>query len=201
MILTVPYQTLEISRVHLNPFVKDNKGRSIASLVYKDSAIEINDLSILTPPLKVLDYDSKTSRLRFDLKDQKAFETKLSTLQTYLISTFYLHRLSLLGNDYTHEEIQHLFQNLLVDNIFSAFVYPTTNIRKEDGSSVKMNTIKAGDSVRFAICIQGVIIINTNYGKFFRLRIQHHVPVVWLVDSSTNASNSQTSKSNSESKT
>lgn len=185
MILAVPYQTLEISRVHLNPFQSDAKGRSIAPLSYKDLAIETNDLCILTPPLTVLDYDSTTSRLRFDLKDQKQFQIKLSTLQQYLISTFYLHRMQLLEKDYTMDEIQALFQCLLIDDIFSSFVYPTTNVRKEDGTAIKITDIRPGDKVRFSICIQGIIIVNTHNGRHFRLRIQHHVPVLWKVETLT----------------
>jgi hypothetical protein len=182
MHLTIPYQTLEINRIHLNNFKKDNKGRSIAPLSYKDSSVEINDLSILTPPLTVLDYDSTTSRLRFDLKDQKQFEVKLATLQQYLISTFYHHRLSLIGEDYNLHDIESMFQYLLEKSIFSAFIYSTTNIYKADGSFIKINTIKPGDRVRFALSIQGIILID-NYGKKgFRLRIQHYVPSLWLIE-------------------
>lgn len=204
MILTIPYQTLEIGRIHINTFQKDGKGRSIAPLSYKDTAIDMNDLSILTPPLKVLDYNIDTSRIRFDIKDQKPFGIKLNTLQKYLESTFYLHRMSFLNKDFTISEIENIFQHLLLDDVFSVFIYPTTSIYKEDGSVIKMSTIQPGDSIRFTLCIQGVVIIdtygntnsNTNSNSHLRVRIQHYVPAVWHVNTvlPTNTGDSKASK-------
>lgn len=196
MLLSIPYQTLEMARIHLNMFQKDTKGRSIAHLSYKDAAVDINDLCILTPPLIVLDYNHTTSRVRFELKEQKGFEAKLASLQKYLASTFYLHRINFLSDDYSLSEIEDLFQNLLVDGTFSAFIYATTHVYTIDGSIIKMNTIQPGDCIRFPICIQGIVQVET-YGKQFRLRIQHHVPAVWLVSKvalTTDASDSKASE-------
>ena len=184
MLLTIPYQTLEIGRVHLNPFKKDSKGRAIASLSYKDTSIDINDLSILTPPLQVIDYDQSTSRLRLDIKNHTQFSTKLSTLHEYIISTFYLHRMSLLGKNYTIQEIGTFFQSLIHENIFSVFVYPTTSVRNSDESFIKISSIKPGDIVRFPVCFQGIMKVDIHNGSSFRLRIQHNVPILWNVSSS-----------------
>jgi hypothetical protein len=182
MLLSIPYQTLEIGRVHINQFKKDSKGRSIASLSYKDSSIDINDLTILTPALQVIDYDPVSSRLRFDIKPHKQFTTKMSTLQQYLISTFYLHRSTLLEYDYTTEEIESFFQTLLTDDIFSVFVYPTTSVHKSDGSLFKITSISPGDYIRFPVCLQGIMRIEISNKHSFRLRIQHNVPTLWKIN-------------------
>ena len=43
MNLTIPYQTLEVGRIHMNPFQRDAKGRSISHLLYNDSTVNMND--------------------------------------------------------------------------------------------------------------------------------------------------------------
>jgi hypothetical protein len=97
MILTIPYQALEISNIHLTPFTYDKYGKSIARLSYKDNSIDFQDVCILSPPLKVIDYNPESSRLRLDLSEQQQFLNKLHTLQNYLTSTFFIHQQSFLS--------------------------------------------------------------------------------------------------------
>ena len=179
--LAIPYQTLEIGRVHLESFKKDTRGRTIANLLYKDLSIDINDVTILTPPLKMLDYDMTTGRMRFDVSVQKQFKVRLFTLQEYIVSTFYLHRHTLLGHDYTLDDIRGIFQPLLIDDVFSAFVYPTTPVRKDDGAVEKVGDIMVGNLVRFPFSIQGIMMVEMPKMPCPRLRIQHNVPVLWKV--------------------
>jgi hypothetical protein len=181
MILTIPHQTLEIGHIHINPFQSDSKGRSIAPMTYKDTTVDIQDLSILTPPLTVYDYDQQTCRLRLDLKEHKSFLTKIATLQEYLITTFYIHRYTLLGNDYTIEQIRALFQNILSGDILTVFIYPTTNVYRDNNKTSKMSTIKKGDVIRCAIRFHGIVFSNNINTNKFRLRIQHSLPAIWLV--------------------
>ena len=97
MILSIPFQTLEISNIHLTPFQSDKYGKAIAKLTYKDNSIDFQDVSILSPPLKIIDYNPENSRLRIDLTEQYNFQVKLHTLQEYLVSTFFVHQQSFLG--------------------------------------------------------------------------------------------------------
>ena len=91
MILTIPYQAFEACHVHLTPFQFDRYGKSIARLSYKDHSIDFQDLSILSPPLRVIDYNPENSRLRLDLSDYHTFHIKLKTLSlnnTKLFTTY-----------------------------------------------------------------------------------------------------------------
>ena len=76
MLLSIPYQALEIRNIHLTPFQADKYGKAVARLSYKDPSIDFHDVSILTPPLKVIDYNPENSRLRLDLSDQPNFQVK-----------------------------------------------------------------------------------------------------------------------------
>jgi hypothetical protein len=48
MILTVPYQALQVGNIHITPFSQDKYGKSLAKLSYKDPSIDFQDVSILS---------------------------------------------------------------------------------------------------------------------------------------------------------
>lgn len=181
MLLTIPYQGLEVGRIHMSGFRPDIKGRMIAPLSYCDTSLDIDDFILLSPPLRILDYDMATGRLRLDVTGQRQFATKVGTMQQYIVSTIYLHRLSFLQEDYSNTDIQNMFQVLLDGDVFSIFVYPTTVVRQMDGTVSHIQRLKAGDRIRFPLYIHGIMIVNLPSGKGTRLRIQHNVPYVWKV--------------------
>lgn len=180
MILSIPHQALEIGHIHLTPFQPDKYGKALAKLSYKDNSIDFQDVSILSPPLKIIDYNPENSRLRIDLTDQYNFQVKLNTLQEYLVSTFHAHQQSFLSKrNESPEEIRGLFHFLLMDSILCLYIFPTTIIRKENGSACKVSDLKPGDVIRCVIRIQGVSQITNKAGN--RLRLQHSVPSIWAV--------------------
>lgn len=180
MILSIPYQGLEVSNIHLTPFTQDKYGKSIARLSYKDNSIDFHDVSILTPPLKIIDYNAESSRLRIDLSDQYNFQVKLNTLQEYLISTFYIHQQSFLSiSNQTHEYIRSLFHFLLNEYILCLYIFPTSLVKKADGTTCKVSELKPGSLIRCVVRLQGVSQITNKYG--LRLRLQHSVPSLWLL--------------------
>jgi hypothetical protein len=181
MILSIPYQALEIGNIHLTPFQSDKYGKSIAKLSYKDNSIDFQDVSILTPPLKVIDYNPENSRLRIDLNDQFYFQVKLNTLQEYLASTFYVHQQSFLSRrNVSHDDIRELFHFLLTDFTLCLYIFPTALIKKKDGTTCKVSQLKPGDTIRCIIRIQGISQINNKIG--IRLRLQHSIPSLWLIE-------------------
>ena len=178
--LSIPHQTLEIGNIHLTPFQADKYGKSIARMTYKDPSIEFQDVSILTPSLKVIHYNPENSRLCINLLDQPNFQVKLKTLQEYLISTFYVHQQSFLNQEnYTHNNIRDLFNFLLNDSLLTLYIFPTTNIRKEDGTISKVAELREGDIIRCVIRFQGVSCISNKYG--IKLRLQHSIPSIWSI--------------------
>lgn len=180
MLLSIPYQALEVSNIHLSPFQSDKYGKAIARLSYKDNSIDFQDVSILTPPIKVIDYNSENSRLRLDLSDQFNFQVKLNTLQEYLVSTFYVHQQSFLNKtNYTHDDIRDLFHFLLDNSTLALYIFPTTIIKKEDGTTIKVSDLQPGDTIRCVIRFQGISQIANKYGT--KLRLQHSIPALWSI--------------------
>jgi hypothetical protein len=180
MILSIPYQALEVGNIHLNPFQSDKYGKAVARLSYKDNSIDFQDVSILSPPIKVIDYNSDSSRLRLDLSEQSNFQVKLMTLQEYLVSTFFVHQQSFLGiKNELHNNIRNYFHFLLDDTILSLYIFPTSIIKKEDGSTCKVSDLKSGNTIRVVVRFQGVSNIKNKNGT--RLRLQHSVPSLWFI--------------------
>ena len=178
MILTIPYQTLEIRNIHLNQFQIDHKGRYIANLSYKDTSIEIYDVPILTPPLTVIDYDPSTNRLRLDTHTQHMFSSKVANIQEFIIQTFYANRYSFLKNDIELDELRAMFQLLFVNSVLTLYVFPSTPIKCADGTTLYVNQLQKDDVIRSIIRIHGVNFIS---GSYPRLRLQHSISSLWCV--------------------
>jgi len=177
MILSIPHQAFEIGNINAMPFQVDRYGKTIARLYYKDNSIDFQDVSIMSPPLRIVDYNPDTSRLRLDLSEHPQFLTKIHTLHEYLISTFYTHQMSFLNmKNQPYETIRHLFYFLLDGNILSLFIYPTVFV-KSKLSSCRICDLKAGDSIRCVIRLQGIS--QLYHREELRLRIHHSVPAVW----------------------
>lgn len=180
MLLTIPFQALEICYIHLSPFQADKYGKAVARLTYKENSIDFQDVSILSPPIKVIDYNPDNSRLRLDLSEQFNFQVKLNTLQEYLVSTFCVHQQSFLNcNSETHDSISELFHFLLEDTTLSLYVFPTTLIKQSDNSMIKVSELQAGDTIRCIIRLQGISQVRNKYG--IRLRLQHSIPSMWKI--------------------
>lgn len=178
MMLTIPYQTLEIPNIHINPFKNDNKGRAIAPLVYKDCSVDINDVNLLTPPLVVENYDPTSCRMTLSIRDMRSFSKKMQLLQEFLINTFFVHRYTLLGHNATIDEIRQQFQMLATPDILTIFVYPNIELKNMRGETQTVASITPGDVIRCNVKLQGIV-FGTRGG---RLRIQHSVSNVWRVE-------------------
>jgi hypothetical protein len=182
MILSIPYQAFEVGNIHITPFQMDRFGKTIARLSYKDHSIDFQDVSILSPPLTVLDYHPETSRLRLDLSDHHMFQVKINTLHEYLISTIYVHQQSFLNQkNRSYDFVKRLFYFLLDGSVLSLFIYPTVQVKKQNGTHCTISDLKKGDVIRCVIRLQGISQI-INKGEL-RLRLHHSIPSTWLISS------------------
>jgi hypothetical protein len=186
MILSIPYQAIEIGNIHVAPFQIDRFGKTIARLCYKDNSIDFQDVSILSPPLRILDYNPDTSRLRLDLSEHPQFHIKMHTLHEYLVNTFYTHQQSFLNlMNRSYDAIRHLFYFLLDGMTLSLFIYPTVFMNTNTGQACRISELKAGDSIRCVIRLQGVS--QLFHRDELRLRFHHSVPSVWKLSSALQA--------------
>lgn len=177
-LLSIPIPTFEVSYVYVTPFQIEKNGKWMAQLSYKDPSIDFQDVSLLTPPLRVVDYQAETSRLRLDLSPQLMFQIKLNMFYEYLISTFYLHQQGMLQlQHYSMEDIRGLFYSLLDGSLLSVYLYPTTVVEMASGEFCNVSDLQTGDMIRCVIRFQGVTQLTHREGM--RLRLHHSVPKVW----------------------
>ena len=177
-LLTIPYQGFEVNHVYLAPFQMDKYGKWMAQLTYKDTSIDFHDVSLMTPPLRVVDYQPETSRIRLDLTPHTTLQIKLNLFYEYLMSTFYLHQQGFLHSHHlSMENIRHMFYSLLDGNTLSLYIYPTTFVKQENGKPFRISEIKPGDMLRCVIRFHGVSQIHHRDG--LKLRLHHSVPSLW----------------------
>ncbi len=182
MLLTIPYQLLETSNIKLESFKADHKARIIAPLCYSTPSIQFHDINILTCPLVIHEYDASSNRIRFDIREQSAFLTKMNMLQETLVQKFYAKRFEILKYDVTQDEVRSMFQFLFYGAMLTLFVFPNTIVKNADGTTNTVSQLKKGDTIRCVIRVHGVSMLQNRVGEFFpRFRIQHSVPTVYKV--------------------
>ena len=185
MLLTIPYQLLETSNIKLEDFKADHKARIIAPLCYSTPSIQFHDINILTCPLVIQEYDISSNRIRFDIRSQPAFLTKMNMLQETLVQKFYAKRFDILKYDVTMDEVRSMFQFLFYGAMLTLFVFPNTIVKLADSHASVTSTVsqlKKGDTIRCVIRVHGVSMLQNRVGEFFpRFRIQHSVPTVYKI--------------------
>lgn len=184
MQLAIPHHIFDVRHLHLAPFQLDRYGKQLARLAYTDSAADLTDVPLLTPPLRVVDYHA--DRLRLDLADQPAFLNKMAAFHEYLVSTFYVHQQGFLGTvGQPYDTVRHLFYFLLEGTYLSVFLHPSSEVQQAEmptfplAPSFHVGDLRYGDTVRLLIRLHGVSQVYL-YGNL-RLRIHHAVPCVWFV--------------------
>lgn len=185
MLLTIPYKLLETSNIKLESFKADHKARIIAPLCYSTPSIQFHDINILSGPLVIQEYDISSNRIRFDIRNDTAFLTKINMLQETLINKFYAKRFEILKYDVTMDEVRSMFQFLYYGAMLTLFVFPNTIVKSIDSSTDVTNTVsqlKKGETIRCVIRVHGVSMLHNRTGEFFpRFRIQHSVPTVYKI--------------------
>jgi hypothetical protein len=141
MLLAIPYQTVDISNVKIDPFVKDKRERTMASLQYEKGGLITQGLSILSPPLTVLSYDSSMNRLTLSMANQRLFTNRILALQDRFAET--------------HPTIP--LQRLCTPSILTLYVYPSYSIRP-------------GALIRCIIRLQSLLFVETKTGINLRIQ-------------------------------
>jgi len=175
MILSIPYQRFECNHAQLQPFVQSKYNRNIAMLSYSDPSIDFKDITLLTPPMKVMYYNSNTSMLRLDVSDNVVFQLKLYTFYEYLTNLLFLHQRDFFNETtLTYDMIRRCFYTMITKSVLSLYIHPDTVLAHSD---VRVSDVKPGDMVRCIIRIQGISQMMGKDGM--RLRLHHYIPSIW----------------------
>ena len=141
MLLAIPYQTMDISNIRIDSYTKDKRERIIASLQYEKVGLLTQGLSILSPPLTILSYDSSMNRLTLNVANQRLFANKLLALQDLFAETHPLIPL----------------QRLCTPSALTLYVYPSCSIQP-------------GALLRCIIRFQNLLLVETKIGTSQRIQ-------------------------------
>jgi hypothetical protein len=164
--------------------------RAIIPFVYKTPIFKLQNLTVLTPFMKVHSWDSCTGRLSFDLEPNTVVYKKLTEFEQKIIRLLLNHR-DWLGSipDDTHAHIQNTLQYTIVDRILTVYLHGQNTSTKPMGRLWRWNqtmwtkgatqaTFKKGQELRIAVRFQGVCFFPKVPLKS-RYRIQHQTIAVY----------------------
>ena len=181
----LPIQKMEISNIQIgSPWMRAAQTQAqaqaqqahLAPLSYCSPQMRMPSLSILFPPLPIIDYVPQTGRLVLDIAETHLACIKLGTLQETLIAAVAFHQTAWFKTDYTVQQIRAGFQPLL-SGTHLIFHCPPGVV------SARMNTadLSVGSRVRIAVKIHGLSFLNrsdlsgTDAGWTGRCRLQHRI--------------------------
>lgn len=173
MLLTIPYTELQTQSIRLYPKTVDRRSRELYPLGYDTEAVQLSDISLMTPPLTFISYDVTTGRLIFECTKQihKGFIGKLLAIQKY-IKTHCMPELS-------REKVEDMLQVLYHGKFLTLYTFPSTVVHTEKGVH-SVTDLRSGCSVRIALRLYGII--HLDYKGSPQLRVQHSVPSMWICE-------------------
>lgn len=120
----LPIQKLEIGNVNIgSPWSRQNRQGSehvykpMAPLSYFCAQFRMNFLSLLFPPLPVVEYNPSTGKLVLDMSETSLGSIKLNTLQDTLLNAIVYHQMGWFKTEYEKSEIQAGFQPIIQDSL------------------------------------------------------------------------------------
>lgn len=180
MLLAVPYHTLEIGRIHIDPFRPDRKQRPLAPLTYRDTYINTLDLTLITPSLTLIEYEPLRNRLALDASAFPIFQTKFNALQDYIVNLMHLEGNAFFGRDIGPDALRTMLQPLLIGQQLVVYTYPTLQVQLKEDTVCSLSEVKPGTKLVVALRIHGILEFRGRSGT--QLRIQHSVAKVYVQD-------------------
>ena len=159
MILAVPYQTIELANIAVQPFHTDKRGKQVAPIYYKKAGLVMQGFTILSPPLTVSSYDCSMNRLQLNITDQRAFANKFIAIQDSLSQT----------------DTATTLQRLCSQNTLVVYLFPSTPIQGSKDIRT-ISQVQPGESLRLGIRLHHLLRMD---GKTPFFRLQHSVPVLY----------------------
>jgi hypothetical protein len=160
MLLAIPFQTIELSNIALQPYYKDKKERTIAPIYYNTNGFTMHGFTILTPPLPVTSYDPSMNRLQLNLTNHRSFANKFIAVQDSL----------------AHMNPSMVFQRLCSPNTLTLYLFPSTPIKNGPTNKTIMD-VKPGDTLRCVIRLHTLLLIEMKGQE--TVRLQHSVPIIY----------------------
>jgi hypothetical protein len=185
MDFSIPAQLLEIGNIHLKPFHKKGHYPPLAALQYTSPTITLKHFSILTPTLRIEEWNSVRGRLRLNCDDHAFFKAKFIAMQEYLISTLLVHQQMLLGrSDMTRDSIEVSFKLLFDKGCLNCFnslyhLFPLYEAGRRVPPEKFGETLRTGRHIRLILQLTGISHLVGEGGRS-SFRIQHQILGAYL---------------------
>jgi hypothetical protein len=197
----LPIQKVEIGNINIgSPWSSRGLAQKpMAPLSYFGAQFRLPFLSILFPPLCVVEYVPATGKLVLDMSETSLASIKLNTLQDTLINAIMYHQMAWFKTDLVVEEVRQGFQPIIQDNKLILHC-PYTDMSQVNAGKVlfknvpiyknmanngykggwgefKPEDLAMGTRVRVAVKIHGISFLNRNDSSEWsgRCRLQHKV--------------------------
>jgi len=204
----LPLQKVEIGNINIgSPWghhVGERNGsraiskKPMAPLSYFGTQFRLPCVSLIFPPLPVVEYNSTTGKLIFDMFEMNLASIKLNTLQDTIVNAICYHQAGWFRTEFTKEEISKGFHPIIQNNHLqlycpsaSASASASTteagvtedNVRSiplfKDGewyNSFSPSDLKTGTRIRVAVKINGISFLTSDTGAWNgRCRLQHRI--------------------------
>jgi hypothetical protein len=177
MLLAIPYHALEIGRVHIDPFRPDRKQRPLAPITYRDDYTTLLDLTLVTPALTLVEYDTARNRLVLDASAFPLFQGKFTALQDYIVNLMHLEGNNFFGKTIGPDALRSMLQPLLVGQQLIVYTYPSLPVQLTEDTTCNLSEMKSGSKLSIALRIHGILEFQGRSGT--QLRIQHSVAKIY----------------------
>ena len=176
----LPVQKLEIGNVNIgSPWARESRKeyeqKPMAPLSYFGTQFRIPFVSLLFPPLSVVEYNPVTGKLVLDMTGNSLTSIKLGALQDTLLGAICYHQAAWFKSEFSKEDVKGGFQPLYSDNRLHLYCPQTARVYK-DGVWHTSGDIVAGCKIRVAVKLHGIsFLTRPDVSWSGRCRFQHRI--------------------------
>lgn len=199
----LPLQKVEIGNINIgSPWTSaqgaERTQKPMAPLSYFGTQFRLPFVSLIFPPLPVVEYNSATGKLVLDMFETNLASIKLNTLQDTIINAICYHQAVWFRTEFTKEEISNGFQQIIQNNHLhlhcpaAAATHASEDAGvSEDNHNVRSiplfkegewcksfspSDLKTGARIRVAVKIHGISFLTSATGGWSgRCRLQHRI--------------------------
>jgi hypothetical protein len=205
----IPIQKVEIGNIHIGqPYGRQQLGsnagttqqKPMVPLSYFGTQFRMPFMSVLFPPLHILEYNPTTGRLVLDMGISPLACIKLNTLQETIMNAIVYHQSTWFGTHFTKEEVKDGFQQIIEGNHIVLHFYTgakggssytpiyraagatggsnaaPTSTSKASHTQLTANDLRPGQRIRVGVKIHGISFLTNATGAWTgRCRLQHRI--------------------------
>ena len=190
----MPIQKVEIGNINIgSPWARGEAhlGKPMAPLSYFGTQFRLPFVSLIFPPLPVVEYNPATGKLVLDMFETSLASIKLKTLQDTIINAILYHQSGWFRSDFTKDEVTRGFQPIIQDNHLHLHcpIIPSGRgipFYKDGWKGFGAEDLRPGSRIRIAVKIHGISFLNRNESTWSgKCRLQHRILGIIVTPSSS----------------